>query len=156
MENTNFESDNSVLQLKEEFSRQLVDSYQKHFNIELQIEQIVMNPANPIINFHMITTEGLRFCVFFASSTEDMSVTDNYIQSVCERQIENYIEFMIKDAFIKVTFIEDFEPETAEGILYDEYISKHKVSDVVVKIFATDGTVEESMFEIIHQRLVGA
>ncbi len=153
MENTNIESENSIYQLKSEFINQLVNSYKEHYGIEVNVEKVVMVPGNTVMDFHMISSDELRFCVYFDTDPNNLNITDNYIQALCARQIENYIGLMIKDAYIKVSFIEEFSTETTEGILYDEYISKHQVSDVIVKIFATEGSVEESVFETIHQTL---
>lgn len=141
---------NNVQQFREQFINELLDTYKDRYHKEFTIHEVVVKPNGSDVVFNMISSDDVKFSV---SVNYDMSITDNYQQAECAHQIESYMSILIPETYLKVTFIEDFEPESSAGLLYEEYIVKHKVREVLVDVFAPDGIIDEQRIDTVHQAI---
>jgi len=154
MENNNTEQEIYAYKLREELINELVDSYKERYNMEVRVDEVVSDLAGSVIVFNMISSDNLKFKVMVDITKEDESaVTDDYVQAKCRRQMEDYLNILIPGTYTNVDFIEEFEPESSVGITFDDYIVKHNVSDVIIRIFAEEGSIKDEMIDTVHQVL---
>lgn len=141
---------NNVQQFREQFINELLDRYKDRYRKDFTIHEVVVKPNGSDVVFNMISSDDEKFSV---SVNYDMTITDNYQQAECTHQIESYMSILIPDTYIKASFIEDFEPESSASLFYEDYIVKHRVEEVLVDIFAPNGTIDEQRIDTVHQAI---
>jgi len=145
-------TEENLKDLPQIFEKEFLQTLKDRFDRDFIIEKYIILNGTPNVQVILVTDDSdkIRFSAYI---TPEMTIFDDFQRACCYHQLRQFIDMLIPGAFINISFLEDFRPDPELYVTYDEYITKHNVNRVLIRILSCKDVVTPELLETVYNVL---